>query len=121
MHTPQLTHVEGTSGSGVIKLLNAECAITQKGYCCVFRKVHRCMLPCFDESESDALLARDWIGHSDGREYLTRVQFQDAVFQHADAWTMRGAAAPTGVTGQDVLPIELHSHGVWRQPGRRLP
>lgn len=87
MHTPQLTQVEGTSGSGVIKLLNAECAITQNGYCCVFRKVHKCMLPYFDESESDALLARDWIGHSDGKKYLTRVQFQDAVFQHADAWT----------------------------------
>ena len=88
MHSLRHSASDDEAGtSEITKLPSSEYVLTREGFDSIFFKIYLVVLPEFDAKEASTELARDWQGHTTGSPYLTRVRFQDAVFQVADLWT----------------------------------
>ena len=61
--------------------------LSKEAHANTLKRVYRVMIKNYNEVEAEQSIAEDWVRDAKGKDWLTRKQFQDAIFELADTWT----------------------------------
>ena len=61
--------------------------LSKEAHANMLKRVYRVMIRNYNEVEAEQSIAEDWVRDAKGKDWLTRKQFQDALFELADTWT----------------------------------
>ncbi|KOO22721.1 hypothetical protein Ctob_008296 [Chrysochromulina tobinii] len=61
--------------------------LSKEAHANMLKRVYRVMIKNYNEVEAEQSIAEDWVRDAKGKDWLTRKQFQDALFELADTWT----------------------------------
>ena len=61
--------------------------LSKEAHANMLKRVYRVMIKNYNQVEAEQSIAEDWVRDAKGKDWLTRKQFQDALFELADTWT----------------------------------